>query len=153
MDDRMAGNIRIYQNYYSESHTTYLDPCLTPHDARASLQPDLYEVYWLVSLFENGCYLEQEYTGLVSWKFGQKTGISGRRAIEFITEHPGYDVYLINPFPELAYLFSMFGNAENAGILGSPELRRICSKGQGMISPWIGSVETSPRHFFTATTG
>jgi hypothetical protein len=38
-----------------------------------------------------------DYWGYVSWKFGEKMGISGQQAMNYIQENPGYDVYIFNP--------------------------------------------------------
>jgi hypothetical protein len=44
------------------------------------------------------------YEGFFSWKFEQKTKVSVESFLKGIQAHPGYDVYIINPFPsELLY--------------------------------------------------
>jgi hypothetical protein len=57
--------------------------------------------------------------GYLSWRFSEKTLISEESFIDFIDENPGYDVYFINPFPELADLYSNVweqGEIHHAGI-------------------------------------
>lgn len=44
------------------------------------------------------------YSGIFSPKFNLKTHITGQNFLDFITESPKSDVYLINPFPQLAYI-------------------------------------------------
>jgi hypothetical protein len=58
-------------------------------------------------MHEKGMHHEADYTGLLSWKFNEKTNIAGSEFIEFIKKNPGHDVYFINPLPFLinAYAF------------------------------------------------
>jgi hypothetical protein len=100
-------DIKIYQNYYAPELKKYLDPALIPHDNTSNENPE-YREYWLfLKMYESGKHKEADYTGLVSWKFNEKTNIKGTEFIEFIREKPGYDVYFINPLPFLvnAYAF------------------------------------------------
>jgi hypothetical protein len=38
-----------------------------------------------------------EYWGFVSWKFKEKTNLTGQQVYDFINAYPGQDVYLLNP--------------------------------------------------------
>jgi hypothetical protein len=97
--------IGIFQNYYTETQKALLDRSFLPHDGTNHPQLQFYEMYWIRQLYEWKIYQNYDYCGLVSWKFGQKTRIPGSKFLEFMHENPGYDVYFINPFPQLPYLF------------------------------------------------
>ncbi|MFC1883803.1 glycosyltransferase family 4 protein [Thermodesulfobacteriota bacterium] len=101
----MGNTIRIYQSFYEDSQVPELDRAFTPYDVRESPFPDLYETYWLMQIYDSEKYKKIEYCSLVSWKFNQKTGITGDKFLEFIDSNPGFDVYFINPYPFLAYRF------------------------------------------------
>jgi hypothetical protein len=101
----MGNTVKIYQSFYEDSQVPKLDRAFTPYDVRESPFPYLYETYWIMQIYDSGAYDEKEYCGLVSWKFNQKTGITGDRFLEFMERNPDFDVYFINPYPFLAYRF------------------------------------------------
>lgn len=41
-----------------------------------------------------------KYWGALSWRFGEKTGMSGRKLLNTVAAKPGFDVYYCYPFPE-----------------------------------------------------
>ena len=96
--------ISIYQNYYQPPQVARLDPAFLPHDGTDNPSPELKEIALFrkvqrMGLFERG----DEIAGIVSHKFGRKTGITGDAFKSFIHNNPGFDVYFINPFPQNAY--------------------------------------------------
>jgi hypothetical protein len=95
-----AGTIKIYQNFFRDDQIAVLDPDFVPHDWRHNPHPEFRETIVFLEAHRLGRYLEAEHVGIVSWKFGQKTGITGRQFREFIERNPGFDVYFINPFPQ-----------------------------------------------------
>ena len=101
----MTSRIVVYQSFYEDWQIEHLDPGFVPYDCRVHPYPQLYETYWLLRLYESGWYRNCDYSGLFSWKFLSKARIPGWKFIEFVQKNPGYDVYFINPFPLLAYLF------------------------------------------------
>jgi hypothetical protein len=60
-------------------------------------------------------------TGFISWKFNQKTGITGQDFKTFILSNPGFDAYFINPFPHQA----CFKNVWKQGDYFHPRLSQI----------------------------
>lgn len=101
----MTPQITIYQNFVKAEHAAFLDAAFVPHDGTKNPFPHYYETYWISRLFEEGLYRQHDYCGLVSAKFNQKTRLAGSEFVEFILKNPGYDVYFVNPYPQLAYFF------------------------------------------------
>lgn len=95
----MQPTIAIYQNYYSDKQLTCLDKQFIPHNNANAPHPEYREYPIFLKFYETGIYQQADYTGIMSWKFGAKTEISGNQFIQFINDHPGHDVYFINPFP------------------------------------------------------
>ena len=58
----------------------------------------------LVDMYRRGLHREQQFTGLLSPKFGLKTGLSGRDFLAFVEANADADVCFVNPFPQLAYI-------------------------------------------------
>jgi len=101
----MTSRITVYQSFYENWQIEHLDSAFVPYDCSMHPHPQLYETYWILRLYESGGYRNCDYSGLFSWKFFSKAKIPGPKFIEFVEKNPGYDVYFINPFPLLAYLF------------------------------------------------
>jgi len=98
--------INVHQIYYSESQKEYLAdkfiPYYNPPTDKAKIW---HETGVFIKEFMAGKIPEIGLTGYVSWRFPEKTGISSEEFLDFIENNPGYDVYFINPFFELADLY------------------------------------------------
>lgn len=106
-------SVALYQISYSDSLLTPADPDFRIYDCRDDPAPDRRETYHMWKFHKAGGPGVADHTGLLSPKFGEKAGIRGRQLIDFITARPGYDVYFINPWPQLAYLaFNVWSWAE-----------------------------------------
>lgn len=95
----------LYQITYSNDVAEAVDPLFPCFDCRDDPAPDKRETYHMQRFFRCGRHLESEYTGLFSPKFQKKTGLSASEFSRFIDKNPGVDVYFINPYPHLAYLY------------------------------------------------
>ena len=93
--------VKIYQIYFEQSQSGELDPAFIPYDNSNTSRDNEYEIGVFKDNFENKNYLSAEYTGFISWRFSEKINIEGNVFIDFIKNTPGYDVYFVNPFPEL----------------------------------------------------
>ncbi len=103
----------VYQHFYLPEQRSSLDPAFLPSNGIANPFPNLYEMYWIMRIFETDVYKNHAYTGMVSYHFTEKTGIRGSEFLGFIADNPGFDVYFINPFPQYAYLyFNVWHQAE-----------------------------------------
>jgi hypothetical protein len=87
----------IFQIYFKEELKEHLDPDFVPMDNTDNPHPELRE--WDKWNREHDNIKKQglDYWGFVSWKFQEKTGLSGRQVLDFIEANPGRDVYLFNP--------------------------------------------------------
>ncbi len=84
------------------------------------------ELQGYIKLYESGLY-KKNMTGLFSPKFKTKCGIELDEFIEFVEDNPGFDVYFINPSPQLSYWTYnvwMHGEKAHPGILDAG--RALC---------------------------
>jgi hypothetical protein len=91
--------IRIHQIHFRPEQKAHLEPAFIPFDNAASPAPEQMEYRVFRDGYQRGLTREADYTGFVSWKFRQKTRVTGDVFVDFIRDNPGYDVYFINPFP------------------------------------------------------
>jgi hypothetical protein len=90
----------IHQIYYEENQVSHLDEDFIPYRNVANPRPEWCEYFVFRTEYLAGT-CGHGLTGFLSWKFGQKTGLSGGKFCRWIATHPGYDVYFVNPFPNL----------------------------------------------------
>ena len=95
----------IYQIQYSDDVVGEFDPAFIKYDCRKNPEPDKREIAHMIRFYEEGIWKNEDtkYFGLLSPKFSSKAKISGQSFIHWINSNPGYDVYFINPFPQLSY--------------------------------------------------
>lgn len=90
-------NIKIFQIYYKPELIVHCDKHFVPYDNTENPRPDLREWYVWDKEYEALAASELDYWGFVSWKFKEKTNLTGEQALSFILSNPGQDVYLLNP--------------------------------------------------------
>lgn len=88
---------RIHQIYYRKEQRRNLDPSFLPYDNASDRPRYEYDVF-----LDEADRVQQDdaITGFLSWKFQEKTGLTGLDFMEFIDSNPDRDVYFINPYPE-----------------------------------------------------
>jgi hypothetical protein len=93
----MSQNMKIFQIYYKPELAQHCDPAFTPLDNTSNPRPELRE--WGVWDREHKRRLSEnlDLWGYVSWKFKEKTNLTGQQVLDHIVANPGYDVYLFNP--------------------------------------------------------
>jgi len=93
----MSANMKVWQIYYKNEHLPQLEKAFIPWDNTANPHPEFQE--WYVWNKEHQQCLDDglDYWGHISWKFRQKTNLSGEKFIEWINANPGYDLYFVNP--------------------------------------------------------
>jgi len=92
---------RVRQIYFREDQKPYLCKKFEPYDnTRDKSEINWFEYGVIRSSYHEQFYASAKYTGVLSWRFSQKSGISGEEFLKFVRSNPGYDVYFINPFPE-----------------------------------------------------
>ena len=82
-------NYEIYQAYYRDTQAENLDPDFQSYNNTANPHPKWGEYWFFLNHYRNNAHTKADYSGIVSWRFGQKTGIAGRDFIEFIRQNPG----------------------------------------------------------------
>lgn len=97
--------IKLHQIYYLPSQLPLLDPAFIPYNNTANRNREFAEFYIFEKEYNRGKIRRDAITGYVSWKFGVKTGLTGKQFREFIEKNPGYDVYFVTPFITQAKLF------------------------------------------------
>ncbi len=108
-----AGTVMIWQNYHQPAQRAGLDPAFIPLDGTANPRTEFRELALFARAYHSGRHLLAGHTGILSAKFGAKTGIGGAAFLDFIAANPGADVYFINPFPQNAYFsFNVWEHAE-----------------------------------------
>lgn len=112
----------IFQLYYKPEQVQHLDPEFTPYNNTTNPRPELREWYIWDKEYETNCNDGLDYWGYVSWKFKEKTGLTGVQVHEFIAANPGYDVYLINPCIANE---AVFANNWEQGDLYHPNISQI----------------------------
>lgn len=98
-------NINLYQTWYDENSYPTSNSELLPFDCRQT--PEFYkrEVAHLIRLYEEVIKNSEpeSYFALLSPKFSDKCQISIKQVKDFISQNPGFDIYLFNPYPMMVY--------------------------------------------------
>jgi hypothetical protein len=111
----MSASIRIYQNFIKADQREKLDSAFVPFDWTGNPYPDYREIGIFNEFVARGLHQSADYVGMFSSRYFEKTRVPGKEFIQFIAEHPGHDVYFINPFPQLAYAsFNSWEQGEEA---------------------------------------
>jgi hypothetical protein len=101
-------NTNIYQIFYHDSQLKELDPAFVPYNNKGRAYPSNFEYAVFFDLYKNVDWETTSFLGSVSWKFYQKTGLSGEILLSHISKNPNMDVYFVNPFPELCIYRSVW---------------------------------------------
>lgn len=121
----MSANTKIFQIYFKPELEKHLEPEFTPLSNVGNPRPDLRE--WDVWNREHDNISKQglDHWGFVSWKFKEKTGLTGKDAFKFIEQNPGHDVYLFNP---CILNEAVFVNSWEQGDIHHPNISDIGNK-------------------------
>jgi hypothetical protein len=92
-------DIKIYQTYFDQSQLGVLDPSFIPFDNTSNEQPLLREYPLLKKLHEQNANFDG-YWGMTSWRWYEKTKLSGAQFISWVQDNPGYDLYHVNHYPK-----------------------------------------------------
>ena len=105
----------IYQIQYSDDVVGEFDHEFIKYDCRDFPESERREIAHMQRFYKEERWKKEssEYFGLVSPKFGSKCKLAGADFLNWINDNPGYDVYFINPFPQLQYLhFNVWDQGE-----------------------------------------
>jgi hypothetical protein len=115
-------DIRIFQIYYRAWQRELLDAQLIPLDNSQSHSELLeFDVFKRLSTSDEiqGVHL----WGALSWRFAEKTGMTGEQLLTEIKSQPGYDVYYCNP--EVIHE-ALFHNLWLQGETSHPDFLKLC---------------------------
>jgi hypothetical protein len=100
----MAKPIGIHTICHAPGMADAVDPDFLPFDVTADPQVQRRETAHMLNFWRQGLHREFAVSGLLSPKFYEKTGITGKVFNEFIASNPDHDVWFINPYPHYFYL-------------------------------------------------
>lgn len=113
-------DVRIYEVLYT-SGQQISDGLYTPLNIDNN-NPSWRELQAFIKTFRSDLFLGNGLTGIFSPKFSLKTKVKLASYLEFVSDNPDYDVYIINPFPQIAYFsYNVWMQGESA----HPGLTRI----------------------------
>jgi hypothetical protein len=84
--------VKIYQSYYNFDNVPFLDPDFIPLNNFKNSAPELREYPLFKQLYEENKEFGGHW-GLSSWRWHQKTGLTGSKFINWIKSNPGFDVH------------------------------------------------------------
>jgi hypothetical protein len=121
----MLPNIKIFQIYFKPELIAHCDPHFVPLDNTANPNPELREWDVWNREYDALAASDLEYWGFVSWKFKEKTNLTGDQVYDFINAYPGQDVYLLNP---CIINEACFANSWEQGDIHHPNISEIGNK-------------------------
>ena len=97
--------VAVYQIRYGEDVVGAFDPAFITYDCRANPEPEKRETAHMLRFYDEGAWRRggAEHFGLVSPKFAGKARLGGTAFVDWVEANPGYDLYFINPFPQVSY--------------------------------------------------
>jgi hypothetical protein len=99
-----SSDCRIFQIYFEPWHLELLDPAFEPLN-NCGVKSEFFEFDVFERVFSSEEAKATKLWGTLSWRFTEKTGMSGSELISEISAHPGYDIYYCNPYPHNESLF------------------------------------------------
>lgn len=101
---KKAPPAKVFNIYYREDQKVHLDESFVPYDNSANTS-HLLEFDVFRKLLDSEETKGVAYWGAVSWKFFQKTGLTGKDLFKVIEANPGYDCYFCNPHPDIESIY------------------------------------------------
>jgi hypothetical protein len=109
---------KIFQIFYSQETKNQIDPAFIALDNTENARPDWRE-YWPIKKWFSENHLNDEYCGFFSPKFASKTGLDGKKVLDFASSNNA-DVISLSPFiDQSAFFLNIFeqGEANHPGLL------------------------------------
>jgi len=100
----MTGEIGLWQIYYRVEQLARLDAAFVPLD-NSDFADETLEFAVFQRLAASGATAGLSHWGALSWRFTQKTGLSGPGLLTAVAQQPEADVFYMNPFPYIEALF------------------------------------------------
>lgn len=96
--------IKIFEPIYKPNQVLEEPEFTVYHHTSNEKFRDWRELRIHIEIYRKSIHKKQDYTGVFSPKFRLKTKLSGFEFISFVKNNPGYDLYFVNPFPQMKYL-------------------------------------------------
>ncbi|MDB5685548.1 MAG: hypothetical protein JWR77_137, partial [Rhizorhabdus sp.] len=90
------GPVRIFQIYYESWHRDLLDPAFAPFD-NIGTPTELMEFDIFEKIARSKAIEGADYWGALSWRYTEKTGLTGADLLKVIEANPDVDVFYCNP--------------------------------------------------------
>ena len=147
-------SIKIFQIYYHDRQLPFLDPDFEPYDNAGDKSP-LLEFNVFAKLLQSNKLQDAKLWGALSWKFGQKTGLTGARFKQEIAANPGYDVYFCNPHAEVEALYHnlwLQGEVSHPNFIAlSKEIFEVAGLPAELLTEIQPSLNFATANYFVAT--
>ncbi|MBT8637325.1 hypothetical protein G6644_08695 [Polynucleobacter paneuropaeus] len=114
--------LRLFQIYYEPWQRELLDPNFAALDNSKS-DSELLEFAVFEKLAKSEYVKGAQLWGALSWRFTEKTGMTGADWVKTIQANPGCDIYYCDPFPHNEALFH---NLWMQGDTTHPQLMALC---------------------------
>lgn len=114
--------LRLFQIYYEPWQRELLDPNFAALD-NSKATSELLEFAVFEKLASSEYVKGAQLWGALSWRFTEKTGMSGADWVKNIEANQGYDIYYCNPFPHNEALFH---NMWLQGETNHPQFLALC---------------------------
>jgi hypothetical protein len=146
--------IRIFQIYYEAWQRELLDPNFAALD-NSKGNSELLEFAVFEKLATTDYVKGAQLWGALSWRFTEKTGMTGTDWVKEISAHPGNDVYFCNPYPENEALFHnmwLHGDTRHAQFLAlSQAVFQVTGLPVEELTSILSSDRFSAANYFVAT--
>lgn len=109
-----AAPVRLFQIYFEPWQRDLLDPAFIPFD-NSGVRSERLEFDVFERLAASKATAGAALWGALSWRYAEKTGLTGSDLLAAIATHPGCDVYFCNPHVQNEALYhNMWTQAETA---------------------------------------
>lgn len=122
---------KIFQIFYREEQRSSLDPAFIAYD-NSGIKSPLLEFDVFRRILTRGLAGKAPLWGVVSWKFGLKTELSGAQLIAHLRANPGCDAYYCNPYPEFEAVYHNLWQQGETAHPGFLELARRVFQAAGL---------------------
>jgi hypothetical protein len=146
--------LRIFQIYYEGWQRELLDPNFIALD-NGKTSSELMEFAVFERLAKSDYVKGAQLWGALSWRFTERTGMSGADWVKAIHDHPGADVYFCDPVP---YNEALFHNFWLQGETAHPQFFALCQaifKVTGLPEEYLTAIcpsdQFSASNYFVAT--
>lgn len=116
-----SAEVKVFQIHFKGEQANHLDDAFTHYD-NAGVESETHEFAVFQKLQNSPLTRGLRHWGAVSWRFHEKTGLSGKELLETVAQHPEVDVFYMNPYP---YNEAIFQSGWMQGETTHPDFLRL----------------------------